>query len=59
LTFINFFCRKSKGATSFLAEASAANGDTEAARTSYERAMEISPRAKEFIESRLAALPKD
>jgi len=42
-----------------LAEASAANGDTEAARKSYERAMEISPRAKGFIESRLAALPED
>lgn len=42
-----------------LAEAQAAAGDSAAARRSYARAVEINPRAKGFVEARIAKLPKE
>ena len=42
-----------------LAEAQAVNGDVSGARASFERAAEINPQAKQFVESRIAALPAE
>lgn len=39
-----------------LAESQAASGDTDTAKSNYARAMELNPRAKGLIESRLAAM---